>query len=299
MKLVKTFLLSFSILSFIPSIFAQKVNTNNASLESIQEHYKYLKQENESYRKFLEKENESFRKFLEEERKTHRAFLENSYQEMKNTIMVIVGVFVAILTFLGWKTLASIKEKTESLTKKTVDNEVARFEKNLKTQMDEYISLTQVRFDTLQRMIKQEVSWNDSKIRFTGTEAALKSLENYELTFFGGNKENFTIGHSNKNEILNQFDVIVHCYDATSKIDVKKKDQKGNEITVKEDWDEVLGNLITSLSNANIPLVIYTKDAWLGGKMRSTIQSYPFSTMANNVITLLRNTADAHKLGIK
>jgi len=229
---------------------------DTTGLSTREEHYQFLREDLANYRQFIK-----------DERRAHRQFLEDTYRN----ILILVTVGLAILGFLGVRSWKNLREKLE-----------LEYRNQIKAIIDSQLLATEQKIEALNQLVHQESMWrNQAKLRFVVPEARLKAFLDTELAYFGGKKPNFVVGPLTEEETFEQFDVIVYYL---------AKDGDGE--------DEVLQQIVRKVAGRTIPIVVYTHGERLDFKSATSqdLQNYQFHNFANNIITLLNNTADAFRL---
>jgi len=264
--------------------FGQNSSRDSILTLSAERHYQYLTEETRAFRQFIEKEREE-----------HRRFLEQFY-----TIMgVVVSIVAGIVAFFGWQTRKDIKQEIEAYKEDATtkaQNELDRAQNefirlvNEKFQSNPLLRAAEERYQVLLDMVEQAMDLKNAEFLFIADLKNVK-LEVEKLSEVNGTPKVVVLPWAAGMDLA-PYDVIIYEFVPKSS---GKKDESGRDVKV----DEHLEQLVDALSSLKHPkpLVVYaTRGKFIVDTTLEKLSSYPLHHIANNIISLIDNTASAFRV---
>lgn len=244
---------------------------------------------------FLKSQTNSVTTFALEERKAHRAFLERFYVITGGVITLAIGLFA----FLGYKDLKSLKNEVNTLredAKNHITNELEIAKNQFTTlikdkfQSEPLYKEAEERVTTLINMVETGVDLKNGRFLFLADKAFHEQLLTNELNYFSRINAKPDLKAIEDSFNINDYDVLLYYYNP---VDTEEKDKDGRPVK----RDQILESIINDkLKDCTIPLLVYTKSLWITGKTKDVVAEYPLYMMANNMTTLIDNSASIYRI---
>lgn len=243
----------------------------------------------EMHYKFLKEEIQTYRQFIQEERKQHQQFL-------GWTVGIVGSLGLLLLGYFGLKNREDIQKTREVLlsnAQRELELEVKEarleFEKEVQSTFESnpYLKDAQQKYEKLTEMVSQQLAVEAGKFLLIANKEKAKDMKRAELPTFEKAINALTLSPDLDQVQLDDFDVVLYRSGV---------DQEGEDAFLKNQLLPQLEQF--KAQGVFIPLVIYCKgrSEFLRANTEKAVNEYGLATIANYTTTLIDNTASAFRV---